>query len=1213
MKTMLKSKRNLLILACLVTASQGLFIDCVCAVDPRTEAARRPRRVIFNNDGDDVVHYAMYQSAPASREGLLSIRMDHVDRCDVDTVFYCTTQSFNHFSHDSKITEVFTTKEGAFKNNRTAELIAQGADPLQVMIDACRAKGIEIIFTIRVNDIHDNFWNEMISQWKKDHPEMLMGKPADKAKYPSSDPRHVWTYADFAHQEVRDRMVTIVRDVLDRYNVDGIDLDFLRHPAFFKESLIFEPATEEHLEMLTDMVRKIRSEVLAASERKKKPVLLSVRVLPTLELNRRFGFDAEQWIKQGLVDFIAVGGGYDPLTMPAKDMIDRGHAAGVPVYVCLSCSGFSNAANVTSHTRIGNHAESWRAAAANAWLAGADGIQTFNLFPNKPGTEVTRDVRQIWKDIGSPTALAGQDKIYGIENLDTYNKTGYMVGTVPVDGRLPVDIRKGSAVERVLPVADNVATEKDRLKTLRLRLCLKGLDKAAEVSVKINGTPLNVAEEQAVWHVADVPAEAMRQGDNVIAIEYQDGQAESINWIAAELVVRYKKPKLSQQGTQAVKRVPVKLVAHREASEVSQRELDSKSGNGLFARMWRTAACPETSEPKCPSIALNEEGELLLMFTHKASNMDVLAVARSSDQGKTWTEPKTVYSFGSVLPKALGTLTRLSSGQFLAPFVQEPGTVRILSSADDGKTWEASRPIDCSPLENATPYSRLVELDDELLMPIYGRLSVAGKKAPCSGLLRSKDEGKTWGDFSVIACDRQDGKAAFGATAVHADPSGRLLALISVDGKFLYRSTSADGGRTWSAPDQRLMASNAALVTVGPTLACVNQANGTVRVQFSDNLFDSWRCDRMLDYDITGEHVSAVALDNDRLLLVHDRDMQKRRGHGTLVNGGIEVAMMQRNPAAPPFPKNIIPAEKRDRWELSKPFTTSIPTGFGEVTQTPEGRLLAYSGDGIFESGDEGKTFQKIRTAPKATHNAGLIGVLRSGRWLLAYADWSEVDQATDWTGQRRKAPSQDGYAYYEQTGVKGFNTIRAYYSDDQGRTWHGGEQPIVAPLVWSNPEGRFINLEDGTVLMTTYGCLSHEDTAGRIDCAGLYRSTDGGKTWGDFTRVAYDEDGNKIAYNEMDVQTMPDGTWVAVIRTEWRNHSGGEASSSSVCFSTDQGRTWTKPEFAFIGAVPMLALLPDGGLACATSFNKVRFSYDGGHTWSREIPSHTRHYPGVQ
>ncbi|MEA1952083.1 MAG: exo-alpha-sialidase, partial [Planctomycetota bacterium] len=773
----------------------------------------------------------------------------------------------------------------------------------------------------------------MISQWKKDHPEMLLGKPADKAKYPFSDPRHVWTYADFARQEVRDRMVTIVRDVLDRYDVDGIDLDFLRHPAFFKESLVFEPATEEHLDMLTDMVRKIRGEVLAASERKKKPILLSVRVLPTLQLNRRFGFDAEQWIKQGLVDFIAVGGGYDPFTIPAKDMIDRGHALGVPVYVCLSVSGFSNAAKAAAGGTLGNTIECWRAAAANAWLAGADGIQTFNLFPKNPGTEDTRKARQIWKDIGSPAVLAGQDKVYGIENLKTFNKTGFMVGTVSVDGRLPVEVRKGSVAARVLPVADDVAAMKGRLDSLRLRVCLQGLNAAAKMSGKINGTPLEMAAEKPGWWAADVLPEAMRRGDNVIVIAYKNGQAGSIKWVAAELAVRYKKP------------------------EVSQRELDAKSGGGLFARMWRSAACPEAKEPQCPSLARNVQGGLLLLFTHKpAPAAAVLALARSSDQGKTWSEHKTVHSSGSVIPKAPGTLTRLSSGKLLAPFIEEPGTVRILSSADDGQSWQASKPIDCSPLENATPYGRLVELGGELVMPVFGTLPVDGKKAPCSGLLRSNDGGKTWGNFNVIACDREAGKTAFGPTAVHADPSGRLLALISVGDQFIYRSTSTDGGKTWSEPDQRLMACNPALAAIGTTLACVNQANRLVRVQFSENLFDSWRCDRMLDYHIRGEHVSAVALDADRLLVAHDRG-----GSGT---GGIEVAMMQRNPAAPPFPTKIVPLERRDRWELGETFTTSVVSGFGDITQTLRGRLLSYSGGAIHASDDGGKTFRQISKGP---------------------------------------------------------------------------------------------------------------------------------------------------------------------------------------------------------------------------------------------------------
>jgi hypothetical protein len=638
------------------------------------------------------------------------------------------------------------------------------------------------------------------------------------------------------------------------------------------------------------------------------------------------------------------------------------------------------------------------------------------------------------------------------------------------------------------------------------------------------------------------------------------------------------------------------------------RELDAKSARGLFARMWRTEALEQIPTPRYPSVLQNGRGELLLLATDTPKAE--LVVARSSDGGRTWSDPQTVYAASRGIPQAPGTLTRLRSGRLVAPFADGDG-VRTLSSQDDGASWEASDVIDTAPLRPAGPYSRLVETEDELLMPVFGKLPGAGREVPCSGLLRSRDGGRTWGPFTEIAGDRSEKPLEFGPTAVHAEPGGAVLALISVGRQYVYRSVSTDGGHTWSEPEQRLMAGPPALAAVGPTLAAVDQDSqipGIVRVQFSENLFDSWRCDRMLDFDLRGEHFSAVGLDADRLLLVHDRPEKDASG-----KKGLEVVLMQRNPAAPPFPQTILPPEKRDRWEWAEQWTTSIPTGFGEVAPTPVGRLLSWSGGRIYASRDQGKTFEEVCQAPPAAHNAGVLGVLRSGRWLAVYPDWSGVRDA-DWAGQRTLYPGPDGYQYEKWTGVKGVCQVWAGYSDDQGQTWQGGDQPLnVEPLVWSNPYGRLFEDDEGTVILTTYGCLSHEDTNGRIDCAGIFRSADGGKTWGDFTRVAYDEEGKEIAYNEMDLQPLPDGTWVAVIRTEWRSHYGGEASSSSVCFSQDRGRTWTRPEFAFIGAVPSLARLPDGGLVCATSFCKLRFSYDGGRTWSRELPSYTQHYPGVE
>lgn len=255
----------------------------------------------------------------------------------MDSIFYCTTQSFNSFTHDSKLTEAFSLRGGFAPNNRMQDLLQAGTDPLAV--EACRTQKIEIVWTLRMNDIHDCYTPELLSQWKRDNPQFLVGDSSDAKRYAPDDGRTVWTFVDFTHPQVRDQVVKIIQDVVNRYALDEIDLDFMRHTCYFKETRLYQPVTPEHLGMLTDMVGKISNVVHEASRKKGKPVLLSVRVFPTLELNRRSGFDVQRWVKAGYVDFVAVGGSYDPLTMPARDMIDRGHKWVIPVYVCLSASG----------------------------------------------------------------------------------------------------------------------------------------------------------------------------------------------------------------------------------------------------------------------------------------------------------------------------------------------------------------------------------------------------------------------------------------------------------------------------------------------------------------------------------------------------------------------------------------------------------------------------------------------------------------------------------------------------------------------------------------------------------------------------------------------------------------------------------------------------------------------------------------------------------
>ncbi|MDE2667401.1 MAG: family 10 glycosylhydrolase [Acidobacteriota bacterium] len=509
----------------------------------RRAAVERPRRVIFNNDGDDLLHLA----GPATAEKFLSVRTDHAAGTMVDSVFYFSRRP---------ISPLYTGSVGSEPlAGRLRDLSRQGTDDLSLVIEASRRQGMEVFWSMRMNDIHDNAKHESeIAQWKKDHRHLLMGRPADKERFPPSDPRNIWTFVDYAHPEVRDLMVETFKEVLTGYDVDGVDLDFLRHPAFFVETRLFKPVTRPHLEMMSEMVGRIRAEVLAASRRKGRPILMSVRVLPTLAQNRHFGFDVEQWARRGYLDLIVVGGGYDPFTMPAKDMIDSGNQWGVPVYVCLSSSGFEHAlgarrfystdADQWGRTLPDANEEvalkAWRAAAANAWLAGARGIMTFNLFPRHPESRATRMARRVWKEIGDPEGLALANKLYVVENVEGLQQ-GFMMGSVPIGGRLPVQVAPGDSVQRLLPVADDLAGAGDRLDSLELRLKLAGPRERDTVTVRLNGERLRLARRQPDWLIGPVPAQAMRRGINVVKVELAAAAASALTLAALELEVTYRR------------------------------------------------------------------------------------------------------------------------------------------------------------------------------------------------------------------------------------------------------------------------------------------------------------------------------------------------------------------------------------------------------------------------------------------------------------------------------------------------------------------------------------------------------------------------------------------------------------------------------------------------------------------------------------------------
>lgn len=348
----------------------------------RKAAAHRTRRIIMNNDGNDA--RTGDKPVPHDVETFLQQRTTPLVGSQVDAIFYCTGV-FNLYTHQSDETEL----RGHGDKNTVDwgwELTKLNTDSLRVITDFGHEHQIEVFWSMRMNDTHDSGDNALLCQWKQDHPDYLMGTKDDRFPYGGKR----WSAVNYGLPEVREKVFRILRDVATRYDIDGLELDFFRHPVYFKPQMTGEPVTQAHCDMMTDLLRRVRTMTAEVAEQRGRPLLISVRVPDSLGFAKAIGLDYEQWLQEDLIDLL-VGSGYFHLE-PWENFVALGRKYDVPVYACLSAS------RIVSPSRPGDRVAPsvWHGEAALAWKAGTSGIYLFNCFNPKD---------QLFRTLGSPETL----------------------------------------------------------------------------------------------------------------------------------------------------------------------------------------------------------------------------------------------------------------------------------------------------------------------------------------------------------------------------------------------------------------------------------------------------------------------------------------------------------------------------------------------------------------------------------------------------------------------------------------------------------------------------------------------------------------------------------------------------------------------------------------------------------------------------------------
>lgn len=497
----------------------------------RRDAAHRRRRVIFNNDGDDI--WAM---GADNVEKFLAVRHTPLLDTHVDSICYSTTQSFNLFSHDTKVAEVFRSREGAFAGNNLPGFLDQQTDGLRMSSEFAKRHGLEAIWTLRMNDVHDAWTPALRPQWKSDDPTRVMSRAESTRDF--SDRRRLWSLVDFEHPDVEPRLLAIIAEVLENYSIDGIELDFLRAPFYFRSSYAGQPTTDAQTAILTRLVRSIRSLVRSESSRQGTPFLLNARVPATVEACRRIGIDIKSWLQEGLIDALVPGGGHIAFDLPVKEMIRLGATHDVPIYPCLSQSGLLHRPPRGSSTK--QPAEAWFGAAARLWHEGATGLYTFNLFPGPGNTADMAYARKVLSTIGSPEMLAEQSVIYAVCDAGSWMPSHYWAKDVEeFSSALPLELKPNEYHRTSLYVPEDLSGAGFHV-SAELRVDFTGLSKESTPEILFGSANFGpTASGTEVSHVrrftCRVPVQAIQQGANRVMVKTQESAARLVG---AELWIR---------------------------------------------------------------------------------------------------------------------------------------------------------------------------------------------------------------------------------------------------------------------------------------------------------------------------------------------------------------------------------------------------------------------------------------------------------------------------------------------------------------------------------------------------------------------------------------------------------------------------------------------------------------------------------------------------
>ena len=253
-----------------------------------------PPRMMFYHDGR---HPLIYMYEPPIHKEEYEAAVDELLGTPIDAIMFCLGDG-RTVLHDTEVGELWGHNVKRWPHlifhrahRNAAALIRRGQDPLKIVCDRARARGLAIYPTLLVQQARSerDSGDVRCSDFCFDNPQLAIGAGGDLPDHPAVQ------FFDFKHQAVRDERFALIEETLREYDIDGFELQLNQGRHYFHPREI-----EAGRQTMTSWIRRVYKAVKRSGRKRE----LVVRVPASIKGCMQIGLDVRGWIDEGIVDVV---------------------------------------------------------------------------------------------------------------------------------------------------------------------------------------------------------------------------------------------------------------------------------------------------------------------------------------------------------------------------------------------------------------------------------------------------------------------------------------------------------------------------------------------------------------------------------------------------------------------------------------------------------------------------------------------------------------------------------------------------------------------------------------------------------------------------------------------------------------------------------------------------------------------------------------------